>query len=125
MVCTALAALFAACVVAAADASAQLSEGPNAPGSVVGDAVFGSSPWINPGNAVSSNDIYAQGAPGGSPTQYLKATNFGFSIPGPAQIVGIEARIERRSLGGTITDERVRIVKGGVVGSAERAAAGT
>jgi len=125
MVGTAIATCLLAITVSVAGANAQISEGPNTPGSATNDASFGSTAWINPGNALSSNDVYAQGTPAGSPTQYLKVSNFGFSIPGPAQIVGIEARIERRSLGGMIVDSRVRIVKGGVVGSTERAAGGT
>lgn len=102
-------------------AHAQLSLGPLSPGSVTNDASFGVAAWTTPGNAAASDDSYAQAAPGGSPTQYLKATNFGFSIPAPAQIVGIEATIERRSASVMVKDARVRIVKGGVVGSAERA----
>ena len=123
--------VLAATVVAAAlgwpsGASAQISEGPNSPGAVVSDASFGSSPWFATGNAGASDDSWAQGAPAGlTPTQYLKATSFGFTIPAPAQIVGIEATIERHSNLGTISDARVRIVKGGVVGATERALAGT
>ncbi|MGH7789712.1 MAG: hypothetical protein ACRERC_22770, partial [Candidatus Binatia bacterium] len=109
----------------AAGAHAQvLSDGPKSPGAVVSDGSFGTSPWTNPGNAVASDNLYAVSAPGGTPTQYLKATNFGFAIPAPAEIVGIEVSVEHRSSLGTVVDSRARIVKGGVVGSAERALAG-
>lgn len=103
---------------------AQLSEGPLSPGTVVNDAVSGTSLWVTPGNAAISDNLYATTAPGGLPSQYLKATGFNFSIPPVAEITGIEAVIERRSLGGTVFDAAVRIVKGGVVGSTDRAAGG-
>jgi len=104
---------------------AQIPAGPNSPGAVVSDGSFGSSSWAAPGNGLTSNEAWAQAAPAGLPTQYLKATNYGFALPGPAEIVGIEVNIERHCLGGTIHDERVRIVKGGVVGSTERALGAT
>jgi len=120
------AAVLAASLGWASGVSAQISEGPNSPGAVVSDASFGTSPWFATGNAAASDNSWAQGAPAGlGPTQYLKATTFGFAIPAPAQIVGIEATIERHSNLGTIKDSRVRIVKGGIVGATERALAGT
>lgn len=105
-------------------ATAQLSEGPNSPGVVANDAVSGTALWVNPGNAAASDDTVASTAPGGMPSQYLKATSFGFSIPAPAEITGIEVTVERRSLGGTVVDAAVRIVKGGVVGASDRSAGG-
>jgi hypothetical protein len=52
----------------------------------------------------------------------LVATGFGFSIPSGATIDGIVVGIERRYSGvGTIRDYRVRIVKGGSIGSTDRA----
>jgi hypothetical protein len=106
-------------------ATAQLSEGPLSPGTVVNDAVSGTSLWVNPGNAAASDDALASTAPGGTPSQFLKATSFGFSIPSPAEITGIEVTVERRSLGGTVVDAAVRIVKGGVIGATDRSAGGT
>lgn len=101
-----------------------LTQGPLSPGAVVSDASFGTSAWTLPNNASASDNTYTVSAPGGIPTQYLKATNFGFNIPGPAQIFGIEVSVERRSTVGLVTDERARIVKGGVIGAAERALPG-
>lgn len=94
-----------------------LSEGPNSPGAVFNDPSFGIPPWTNPGNAVASDDAYATASPGGLSTQYLEATNFGFNIPPPAVIEGIEVAIEKRSALGTIFDSRVRIIKGGFAGT--------
>jgi len=112
-------------LILASTASAQiLSEGALSPGTVVNDASVGTALWVNPGNATASDDTFATTAPGGTPTQYLKASSFGFSLPSPAQIVGIEATIERKSIVGTVVDSAVRIVKGGVVGASDRSDAG-
>ena len=94
----------------------QLSEGPLSPTTVVSDPIIPNAPWFPPGNATASDNLYAQAAPGGVPSQYLKATNFGFNIPAPAQIQGIEVFVERRSSAGSIIDAPARIVKGNVIG---------
>jgi cysteine-rich repeat protein len=101
------------------------SEGPNSPGNVVNDASFGTNPWNMTGNATVSDDLYANTSAGGVPTNYLEATDFGFSVPGTAVIDGIEVDVERRSAAGTVFDAAARIVKGGVVGAADRSIAGT
>jgi len=122
-----LAAVVGGLAIAGAQVAAAqiLSEGPLPPGAVVSDGSFGTSPWTNPGNAITSDNTYAVTAPGGLPTQYLKATNFGFNIPAPAEILGIEVDLERRCTAATVFDVRARIVKGGTVGTAERALGGT
>ena len=107
--------------IVSATAGYGLTEGPRSPTTVVDDASFGGASWFPPGNATASDNLYAQVAPGGSPTHYLKATNFGFNIPSPAQILGIQVFVERKAVAGTIKDSRARIVKAGVVGTAERA----
>jgi cysteine-rich repeat protein len=98
--------------------------GPNPPGTVVSDASFGTSAWTNPMNAIASDDMYTVTSPGGSPTQYLKATDFAFALPGAATVNGITVAIERHSAAGLIHDARVRIVKGGVIGATDRALGG-
>ena len=98
--------------------------GPNGPHVVVSDRSFGNAVWTTPGSAEASDDVYAQVAPAGSPTQYLRATDFGFAIPATAVVHGIAVSIERHSLSGAVADSRVRIVEGGFVGSAERALPG-
>jgi len=97
----------------------QLFEGPNNPGAAYNDPTFGIPAWTTPGNATSSDGMYAQAAPGGLNTQYLHADNFDFTIPSPAVVDGIEVDIEKKCNLGTIKDARVRIVKGGVVGSTD------
>jgi hypothetical protein len=108
----------------AAASNGQLSQGPLPPAAVVDDGSIGGAGWFPASNAILSDNQYAQAAPAGSPTHYLKATNFGFSIPAPAAILGIEVLVERKSTSGTIADSRARIVKGGVIGTAERAQPG-
>ncbi len=63
--------------------------------------------------------------PASFPTQYLKATDFGFSLPGTAVVDGIEVLVERRSSAGSVLDAAARIVKGGVVGASDRSMGGT
>lgn len=112
--------------LATSQAGYGLTEGPNSPAAVVDDASFGGAGWFPPGNATASDNLYAQVAPAGFPTHYLKATSFGFAIPAPAQILGIEVFVERKAAlaAPALTDSRARIVKGGVIGAAERALPG-
>lgn len=114
-----LAVVLTACV--STIASAQLSEGPNDPGAAFNDPAFGTPLWTDPTNAQTSDNADASAAPGVNNTQYLHANNFGFAVPSPAVIVGIEVNIERRAATGlALKDTRVRIVKGGVIGGTER-----
>jgi len=74
---------------------------------------------------VSSNDSYATANLGASnQSHYLKVTNFGFAIPGGSTITGIVVNVERHeSAANGCKDNRVRIVKGGVIGTTDRASA--
>lgn len=97
--------------------------GPNNPGTLADDAGVGTTVWADPSNAASSNDIYAVNSVALSGTShYLKATNFGFSIPAGSTINGITVEIERKASGlATITDSRVRLVKGGTIQTTDKA----
>lgn len=97
------------------------SAGPNSPSSVVDDSSYGTIAWSNPSYAQASDDQWAQAPNNSSPaaTHYLKATDFGFSIPSGATIDGILLQIERHKGNLDVKDARVRLVKGGVVQSAE------
>ncbi len=119
-----LIALALTCATAHGAAAQVLSDGPLPPGAVVSDNSFGVAAWVNPNNALASDDTYAVVAPGNMPTQYLKVTNFGFDIPAPAEVLGIEVELERRSAAGSVSDARARIVKNGVVGATDRAKPG-
>ena len=81
--------------------------------------------WISPGNASSSDDIYTNfgNLTGGvgAYSDYLVATNFAFNIPIGVTVNGIIVEVERSDPNFRTADYRVRIVKGGSIGSAERA----
>jgi len=97
-------------------------EGYNSPGTMADDASFGTKIWSEVNNAKTSNNLYAHAATLRTPgsTHYLKATNFGFSIPTAATIDGIIARVERHcSIASGAMTIRLRAVKGGVIQSTD------
>ncbi len=107
-------------------ATSVTSSGPNSPGTVTDVDLFGAPAWSNPSNATSSNNSYATiSLADGQISDFLQATNFGFAIPSGATISGIKAEVERSDsgTGGECRDLVVRIVKGGVIGSTDRALA--
>ncbi len=84
------------------------------PGTMTDDDAVGNTTWSNVDNAKVSDDSRSTWTGGaGSTTHYLKATNFGFSIPGGATINGIKVEIERGKVSGTkeASDLEVKIVK--------------
>jgi len=90
----------------------------------------GSVDWSNPGNITSSNNSYATAVFmfAGTPTKYLEATDFGFSIPAGATIDGIECFIERKYGTAAVRDTKVYIRNGdgsGGIGSTNKADTGS
>jgi hypothetical protein len=84
------------------------------PQTMADDATIGTVAWTNPNNSKVSDNIYATVADqeGDVTTHYLKATNFGFSIPTGATIDGILVEIERKDSGAfDWIDNIVSIVK--------------
>jgi hypothetical protein len=100
-------------------------EGPNSGGTFASvDIGSQSVHWINPGNAATSDNAYAttiNALNPGQGTHWLQATNFGFSIPSGATILGIQAEAEisadQGPIGhaGYLVDRTVKLIKGGVV----------
>ncbi|KND51769.1 MAG: Autotransporter adhesin [Parcubacteria bacterium C7867-001] len=94
-------------------------------GTSVSDSAGGTVSWNNPSNALSSDNNYTTASLSSSQTtRYLKATNFGFSIPQGATILGVQVDIERKgsSSTNTVRDSVVRLVKpDGSLSSANRA----
>ena len=90
-------------------------EGPNNPGTIVSTAGPFAKPWTNPGDASTSNDIDATSTVTAplQQTDFLDATNFGFSIPGDRIIRRIEVRIEGRA-SSLVSTAQVQLLKGGV-----------
>ena len=102
------------------------SAGPNNPAASANDAGVGTIAWTNVGNALASDDARSSAAlPALNASNYLKVTGFSFSIPDTAMVNGIVVEAEKRQSGltGNIRDNAVRIVKGGVIGSADRSSA--
>lgn len=87
--------------------------------------------FSNTGNVATSNDSYSSASSilallVGN-TYYLKVTGFGFTLPSYAAICGIRVQIEKRASGlglwSTISDNQVRIIKGGTILGTNKATA--
>jgi hypothetical protein len=97
------------------------SEGPNGTGTVTDDASIGSASWVDVDDAAGEDGLSASASVDSSTaSHYLKATEFGFSIPSGATIDGIEVEAKKRDGGAFgVSDNAVRIVKGGAIGSTD------
>ena len=78
--------------------------------------------WTNPGNAISNNGLYATSAikgPGTKASEYLRTTNYGFTIPLNATITGIAVIIGRFedniANGNDVKDLGVNLLKSGTI----------
>jgi hypothetical protein len=83
------------------------------PGTVVNDSSVGTDAWSNPDNAKTSNNSRAEflsSFPPGT-SYYLKATNFGLSVPAGATIDGIEVQVEKLAeLADDVSEENVKLI---------------
>ncbi len=106
--------------------------GATSPGTMADDDTIGTVPWDQYGSDVNDAKISNNGyvfnyvvETGIDISHYLKATNFGFSIPSDQQIDGIlvEIEVHQDSLEfGYIKDSEVKIVKSnGVIGTENKA----
>lgn len=107
------------------------TQGPLSPGTTSNIAIAGStSSWNNSSNAKTSNNSYSitasNLASNGDYSDYLRATNFSFSIPVGSTINGIIVEVEDFDSGtsGKAKDNRVRIVKGGTIGATDKSGGG-
>jgi hypothetical protein len=118
---TTAAALLAACTLAAGDVSTARAQfqGPLPPTSRTNDASIGALPWVFPVPEEAAAFSFGFGT-----TMYLEATAFGFSISNAAVITGIQVDVERSALAFSTSDNAVRIVKGGTIGTTDKSAAG-
>jgi len=64
-------------------------QGPNNPGTMADDSTVGISSWQDINNAIIEDGTPSSTSGKNEQTHYLKATNFGFSIPSGATINGI------------------------------------
>ena len=87
------------------------------PGTMADDDDVGTVRWSMEDNAKTSDGSYATALLNSSASHYLVATNFGFSIPSGALILGIIAEVQKfSSETWSLVDTNARIVKGGVLG---------
>ncbi len=108
-------------------ASSDPSSGPNNGGTFANDSTVGTVDWSSPSNAQTQNDVYATASLTSSArtSHYLKATNFGFSIASNATIQGIVVEVDRYESGGStlrVTDNSIKLVKGGVISGNDKSA---
>ena len=104
--------------------------GVGSPGTMADDSAVGTVAWSNPDNAKVDDTNYATAFTIGTiQTHYLKATNYGFSLPVGSTVDGIEVKINRKSTESvppdTIFDNAVKIVLAdGSIGSENKAVGG-
>lgn len=105
------------------------TQGPLYPSSGTNDASIGTAAWANPGNITLDDGSYAvtDVASGGTTSNYIKGSSYGFSIPGTATINGILVEVDKRTEAGSRPgDQNVRIIKSdGTLGSENKAQVGT
>lgn len=104
-----------------------VSSGSHDPGTIANSNIIGSLAWSSVANSSASDDSRST-ATSAIPTtsNYIVATNFGFSIPLTATVCGISVEIEKSGSGvaHSITDNSVLIVKGGSVSGSNKAVGG-
>lgn len=89
------------------------------------NGVGGGVAWTSPGNVTADDSFVAQvSLSAGQESEYLYATNFGFSVPSGATIEGIVARFFRYGMG-TVTDAEIwLLVDGETIGTGDNKSAG-
>lgn len=98
------------------------THGPISGATFAEDASVGTISLSNPTNAQVSDDsrvtwVLLLGQLG----RYLKATNFGFTIPLDATILGIQVEIEQSAtVSVSMIDNSVKLVKGGTIGGTDK-----
>ncbi len=102
------------------------TQGPNSPATGADDSGVGTLAWSNPDRVAASDDSKANASSTANvTTHYLKATNFGFSIPVGATVNGVTVEIERMTTNNAAArntiDNIVKLVKGGVISGTDKA----
>ena len=97
------------------------------------NTAIGSFSWSTTSMSLSSDDNYATaghllGVLSSANSNYLFATNFGFSIPSTATICGVVIQVEASCtgllIGSSVTDNSVRLISGGAVTGTNKAKSG-
>lgn len=97
------------------------SQGPLSTGTGADDSAVGSTAWTNTGN-ITVSDGTTSSVLGASTSHYLKATNFGFTIPAGATINGILMEIRCNTNANVAFEAIIKLVKGGVVSGNNKSA---
>lgn len=88
------------------------------------NAGVGTIAWSNPSNALALDQIYATVVFAGiQNSHYLFASNFGFTIPTTAQILGVSTSVVAKASGSSARDFSVRLFVAGAVAGADNAVA--
>ncbi len=106
--------------------SAQVA-GPDAPNSFSSALIPGySQPWIDVSHVHLDDEFYASfgdlAGTTGTHTDYLVATDFGFTLPAGTIIEGIKVEVKCSDANARTSDYSVRIIKTGVITGLEKAA---
>ncbi len=88
-------------------------------------STVGTVTWTNPGYITANDNSYALASLSNSTSHYLRATNFGFSVPSNAIITGITVNIGRYASGNNVADADVLLLKNGAVTGTDKAITGT
>lgn len=99
----------------------------NSGGTFTSDSSLGGIAVLNPANAGLSDDTYATCALLLSQiSNYLMVTACNFSIPADATVTGVTVKVERNATStSAISDNSVRLVKGGTITGNNQASAST
>jgi hypothetical protein len=113
------------------DVNGPLGDAARQPTTAVNDSSYGTTAWTNPTGGITSGDssfaeIVSPDVAGSTNSQYLKLSNFGFTIPAGATITGVKATftIQTNSIAGTAGRSSVQIVKGGIATGTAKGNAG-
>ncbi|MCB0533908.1 MAG: choice-of-anchor D domain-containing protein [Lewinellaceae bacterium] len=111
-------------------AGSAISNGPTYPGAGNNVTGAGTIAWSNPSNITANDNSHATifMTNSGESSNYLQGTDYGFSIPANATIVGIEAtigRFQNSTSGTSIRDVVVSLIKNGTVISNNQAITGS
>jgi hypothetical protein len=82
--------------VGTADSSGALGNSSAHPATAANDALSGTTPWNNTGNATACDGVYATAVATSlldAPSQWLKLTNLGFAVPAGSVVTGIKATV--------------------------------
>lgn len=100
---------------------------PNGGSTAADNSSIGTVAWTDVNNALIQNDSWASAilTESNNTSHYLKVTGFGFSIPDDATIEGIKVEVDRHESSGTplrVSDNSVKLVKGGVISGTDKSA---